>query len=69
MINTIPNIYKPKSYNLIMAKKRVSITLDDDVSQALIFISKETLVKISTFVNNKLRNIPEIKKRLKKNGK
>lgn len=66
-IITNRNVYKQKETNLVMAKKEVSMSLDESVLVAIDCICKENLgAKRSTVVNNLLKNNSEIKKRLKK---
>ena len=64
MLNTF------KNYTLTMPKKGVGVTLDIDVLKAIKEIQNSVRgAKFSPLVNDLLREHPEIKKRLKENGK
>jgi hypothetical protein len=53
-----------------MTKRGVGVTLDTDVLEAIKYIQTHSRgSKFSPLVNDLIRDHPEIKKRLKKNGK
>ena len=61
------NVYKQKDTLLTMAKKEVSISLDEEILSAIDGICKENLdAKRSTVINKILKENSKIKKRLKK---
>ncbi len=61
------NIYKQDETKLIMAKKEVSVSLDESVLTVIDCLCKEHFgAKRPAVINNILRNNLEIKKRLKK---
>ncbi len=74
IINTIAiinkNLYKSGNALIIMGKKGVGVTLDNDVIEAIKEIQSNSRgAKFSPLVNDFLREHPDIKKILKKNGK
>ena len=68
---TDKNIYKSENaLNIMSDKKGVGITLDNDVIEVIKEIQNNSRgAKFSPLVNDLLREHPDIKKRLKKNGK
>ena len=67
---TNKNIYKREDAFLLMGKKGVGVTLDKDVVEAVEKICADSRgAKFSPVVNSLLKEHPDIKKILKKNGK
>lgn len=68
-MNNPRNVYKQES-NVLLMKKGVGVTLDVDVLEVIKEIQSNSRgAKFSPLINDLLREHPEVKKRLKKNGK
>jgi len=64
----ISNLYKQEKINSNMFKKKVNITIDNDLCEVIEDIRSEEKFKpsFSQVINDFLKEIPDIKKRLKK---
>ncbi|MFH1210251.1 MAG: hypothetical protein V1663_05705 [archaeon] len=68
MINNINgrNIYKERNISYLLMKKGFSITLDEDILNSVDEISKKTLAKRSTIINDILKEHFKNNKKIKK---